>query len=566
MLKQLHATTFHRPAFAGKYVVIISAFIVGFTIFFRAQIISRFDLLFGDRGDTRFVLFIHEHVFRAMLGRSDFLSPPFFYDFTNALCFSDAFLLNQIIYAPIRGLGADPYLALLLTIMTLSIAGYGFLYGLLRRFGRVPVIIAVFASFIFTFANNLFVNANHLQLFAIYYAPVAAYFGTYAIVEIHTNKIRSLIAGGAAGLLYGLLFSTGYYTAWFFGLSLLIFTPIFIFLSRRAVRAWLVAGPARIGTLGLAFVDGFVIGLIPFMFIYGPAMKIAGSHDFDEYLLYAPTFADIVNVGANAIWAHVLDKVGLAPDGRISGGGEQSFALTPGLQLLILLSLLVGLRARYLGIGNRNELTRAFIIAGVVVCVALFFVTIKYQEQSVFLILFRVVPGAGVIRAGYRAMIVANFFAIISVALATDRIWLMLSRHSATDLRVKFMRAAMVVLIVLGLVEQVNLTQNSSVSRAFERIHFANVSSASTDCESFYIANEPGQPTTVVQVDAMLVAQRVGIPTINGYSGNRPIGWNLYDSTDADYEKNARAWAVRRGIERRLCRFDTAKGTLARLD
>ena len=566
MLKQLHATTFHRPAFAGKYVVIISAFIVGFTIFFRAQIISRFDLLFGDRGDTRFVLFIHEHVFRAMLGRSDFLSPPFFYDFTNALCFSDAFLLNQIIYAPIRGLGADPYLALLLTIMTLSIAGYGFLYGLLRRFGRVPVIIAVFASFTFTFANNLYVNANHLQLFSIYYVPVAAYLGIYAIVEIHTNKIRSLIAGGAAGLLYGLLFSTGYYTAWFFGLSLLIFTPIFIFLSRRAVRAWLVAGPARIGTLGLAFVDGFVIGLIPFMFIYGPAMKIAGSHDFDEYLLYAPTFADIANVGANAIWTHVLDKVGFAPDGRIAGGGEQGFALTPGLQLLILLSLLVGLRTRYWGIGNRNELTRAFIIAGVVVCVALFFVTIKYQEQSVFLILFRIVPGAGAIRAGYRAMIVANFFAVISVALAIDRIWLRWSRHSATDLRVKFMRAGMVALIALGLVEQVNLTQNSSVSRAFERILFASVNSASTDCESFYIANEPGQPTTIVQIDAMLIAQRVGIPTINGYSGNRPIGWNLYDSTDANYEKNARAWAVRRGIERRLCRFDMAKGTFARQD
>jgi len=228
MLTQLFTKNSHNFSSATKYAIIIGGFVLGFAFFFRAQLLSKFDLLFGDRGDARFVLFVHEHVFRALLGRSDFLSPPYFYDVTRTLGFSDALLLNQIIYAPIRGLGADPYLALLLTIMTLSIAGYGFLYGLLRRFGRVPVIIAVFASFIFTFANNLFVNANHLQLFAIYYAPVAAYFGTYAIVEIHTNKIRSLIAGGAAGLLYGLLFSTGYYTAWFFGLSLLIFEALLI--------------------------------------------------------------------------------------------------------------------------------------------------------------------------------------------------------------------------------------------------------------------------------------------------------------------------------------------------
>src|SRR6516225_8675548 len=168
--------------------IVVVGFALGFVIFFRAQIFSRFDLLFGDRGDTRFVLFIHEHLFQAMRGRSDFVSPPFFYNVRGTLGFSDAFLLNELIYAPLRLLGADPYLALLFTIMILSAAGYGFLYGLLRRFGDVSVIIAVFASILFTFANNLYVNANHLQLFAIYYVPIVAYLAVYASILVHKNK------------------------------------------------------------------------------------------------------------------------------------------------------------------------------------------------------------------------------------------------------------------------------------------------------------------------------------------------------------------------------------------
>ena len=294
-------------------------------------------------------------------------------------------------------------------------------------------------------------------------------------------------------------------------------------------------------------------------------MKVAGSRDLGEYLLYAPTFTDIANLGANLVWADLLDKIGLLPEERISGGGEQSFALTPGLQLLIILSLLVGLRSRYWGIGNRNRLTRAVIIAGPAVYIALFFVTIKIHDQSMFLVLFKLVPGAGAIRSGYRAMIVANFFAVISVALAIGRISLMSSRYSPADLKVKFTRAAVVALMVLGVVEQVNLAQGSLVSRAFERAHFDNVSAAPSDCRSFYIATEPGQPSTIVQIDAMLVAQRIGIPTINGYSGNFPFEWDLYNATDVNYERNARAWAAHRGIEAGLCRLDMATGTLARV-
>ena len=543
--------------------IAVVGFALGFVIFFRTQIFSRLDLLFGDRGDTRFVVFIHEHLFQAMHGRSDFLSPPFFYNVRGTLGFSDAFLLNELIYAPLRVLGVDPYLALLFTIMILSVAGYGFLYGLLRSFGHVSVVIAVFASILFTFANNLYVNANHLQLFAIYYVPIVAYLAVYANIWIHKNKKRSLIAGGAAGLLYGLLFSTGYYVAWLFGLALLIFTPIFVFLSWRAVRTWFLTDPTRIGVLALVFLDGFVIGIIPFGLIYGPLLKSASARDFSEYLFFAPAFPDVANLGANFVWADLLDKIGLAFSDRSIAGGEKSSALTPGLQILVISSLLIAIRKRHWDAGDQDMLMRAIVIVAAIVPIALFFVTIKIQNYSAFLVLMKILPGAVGVRSGYRAMIVANFFAVIAVAFAIDRLFLNLSAYRAAGTREMLARSSVIALMILGLLEQVNLSHSSSLSRVFERAHFNHISAAPIDCRSFYIANEPGQPPTSVQIDAMLVAQKIGIPTINGYSGNVPIGWNLLDSAAASYEQNARAWAAHRGIAAGLCRFDMVSGRFA---
>jgi hypothetical protein len=552
-------------SYAAGYAIIVGIFAFGFSIFFRVQFLSGFDLLFGDRGDTRFVAFIHEHVFQAILGRSDFLSPPFFYDVTKTLGYSDAFLLNQLIYAPSRWLGADPYLALLLTIMMLSIACYGFLYALLRRFGHASVVISACSSFLLTFANNLYVNSVHPQLFMIYYIPVVAYLASYAIAGIHNHKNHSLIAGSIAGLLYGFLFSTGFYIAWFFGLCLLIFVPIFILVSWRAVCAWFAADPIRIGLLGLAFVDGFVIGLIPFVLIYVPVLKVGGSREFSEYLLSAATFTDITNIGSNFVWSDLFERIGLVPDARILGGGEQTYALTPGLQLLVIFSLMIGLRARYWEIDNRDELRRAVVIAAAAVCIALFLFTIKIHDQSFFLILSKLVPGARAIRAGYRGMIVANFFAVIAVALAISQIWLISSRHSTAGLKVKLTRAVVGALMTLGMVEQVNLGQVSSVSRAFELAQLNNVSAPPGECRSFYITSEPGQFWATVQIDAMLVAQRVSLPTINGYSGFFPPTWYLYYPTNADYEQNARAWAAQRGIGTGLCRLQMVDGTFRRV-
>jgi len=63
----------------------VGVYVAGFLVFFRWQIFSNFDLVFGDRGDARFITFIHEHVYRWLQHDAALLSPPFFFNQTKTL-------------------------------------------------------------------------------------------------------------------------------------------------------------------------------------------------------------------------------------------------------------------------------------------------------------------------------------------------------------------------------------------------------------------------------------------------------------------------------------------------
>ena len=182
-------------AWVGSILFPLTLYIAGFLVFFRWQIFSDFDLVFGDRGDARFVTFIHEHVYRWLHGGAALLSPPFFFNQTKTLGYSDAFLLDQLIYAPLRLFGAEPLLAVSLIAMVLSSIAFLFLYLFLRRLD-VSVPLASLAALIFTFANNLYLKSNHLQHFAVYYIPVIVYCGLLAVSDVHRRPLRAYLLGG----------------------------------------------------------------------------------------------------------------------------------------------------------------------------------------------------------------------------------------------------------------------------------------------------------------------------------------------------------------------------------
>ena len=198
---------------------------------------------------------------------------------------------------------------------------------------------------------------------------------------------------------------------------------------------------------------------------------------------------------------------------------------------------------------------RAAVLGCAAVCAGLFLVTIKVGSLSLFRIFYALVPGAAAIRAGCRAMIVANLFAVAAIALGCAGARPPLSRH-----RFGFPASLGLALLALAVVEQINFAPTAQLSRAFDIARLEHVQPAPSSCRSFYVSDEPNRQPYEVQIDAMLVALKRGRPTINGYSGLFPPGWDLFDTKDAAYEQHVAAWIASRNLEG-VCRVDVEAGT-----
>jgi hypothetical protein len=532
----------------------IALYIFGALIFFRRQIFSNFDLVFGSRADARFVAFIHEHVYRWLNGPAGLLSPPFFFNQTKTLGYSDAFLLDQIVYAPFRFLGVEPLLALSLTAIVMSAIAYLFLYLFLRRLD-VSVPLGSLAALIFTFPNNLYLASVHLQHFTIYFIPIIAYCGLLAVSELHERPLRAYLLGGFAAGLYGLLFSTGYYMAWFFGFALLIVTPIIAVTAWAQVLIWWGKDARRALGLFVAASFTFIAALSIFAVIYGPVLALGAERDFGEYLHYAPHPIDIVNVGMkNFVWSQLIHRLHLIPDNQL-GFGEISISLTPMVQILLLASAVLAVLPRFWPVDGRGRTSRAIVIASASACALMFVATVQTHHASFFHLLYVTLPGANAIRVGYRAMIVANLFAVTAIALTFDQAF-RLSWQEPRTMRNLVGLSALTALLSLTVVEQVNLAQPGGLSRNSERQHLGDIDNAPRQCRSFYAAPQEDALSDDLQVDAMMVAQAQHLPTLNGYSGFKPPAWDLGETDAADYEKRVMRWALRHGITEGLCRLD----------
>jgi hypothetical protein len=537
----------------------LGLYFVGALTFFRWQFFSNFDLVFGDRGDARMVEFLHEHVYRWLFIRSGLLSPPFFYNQTATLGYTDAFLLDQFIYAPLRLLGAEPLLALSLIAIILSLIAYLFLYLFLRRLD-VSVPMASLAAFIFAFANNLYLKSGHLQHFTVYYIPIVVYCSLLAISSVHRRPFHAYLLGAFAAGLYGLLFSTGYYMAWFFSLGLLIFTPIAAYIAWPQVLAWWRERPARVLGLGLVVSLSFLATLSIFALIYLPVLALGAARNFGDYLIFAPTPIDIFNVGTdNLIWSGLIRSLHLIREDRLAFG-EVSIALTPIVQILLVVSLILAFRPGFWPANDVGRISRALVIAGASVCAVFYIVTVKTHNFSLFHLLYVIMPGANAIRVGYRGMVVANLFAVIAIGLTFDRVLLFALREPRASVRLGAV-GALTALLSLAAIEQVNFNDPARLSRKFERGHMAALGGAPRECRSFYAVRQTDRTPYEVQIDAMILALAQHLPTINGYSGLNPPGWDFYDTNAADYEQRALRWAMTRGISDGLCRVDIDRRT-----
>lgn len=531
----------------------LAAWLPGALVFFWPFVHSGFDKVQGDIGDGRLIVYLHEHLYRVVQGLSPLTSPAMFYPQHGVLGYSDAFLLNVLIYAPFRMMGIDPYLSYQIVWVTLTLIGFLSFAVLLIRYTGVRTSVALAGGALFAFPNMLMAVAGHPQLFDGNLAPVILLLLLEALSGTGRLGFRGYLLMLLCGMLDALTFATAYYTAWFFNF-LVVLVVLVMIATRPSVVYWLTGHRSTADLLKLLSVGlcGFFVGIIPFVWIYFPVLlEFHGTpRSFAEYLSWAPTLPEmLVNVGAkNMVWGKLLKATGIISPAHMHLG-EYTFAVTPCVFISAMIVCLAAWRRRVLTESYEAAL-RTVVLASVPAVLLMFIIVSKFYHWSPFWIIIHTVPGASAIHVGARCGVIGSGFLVAAAAIGFDRGL----RSPSLSWRLLVCSA-----IIICLLEQVNFDRLVTVSRSRESRWLAATPPPPESCRCFYIAPQEGRPIYAQQIDAMMISQKFGVPTLNGYSGNIPVGWLLWDISSPVYPLLAKEWAGIHSLTNGLFEYSVAK-------
>ena len=519
------------PWWRREWILVGASWLIGASVFFRRPIFSGFDRITGDSGDMRLIALLHEHWLDVMRGRAPWRSPKFFHPTPGVLGYSDTFALNEVFYAPLRAIGLDRYAALQGTLILLSLVGFLGCYLVCTRLIGAPRWLAIWLTAIGVFANALTIQLGHPQLLGVYWLPLLV---LLVARVFRTTGRQQVLAAFLAGALFGAVLWSTYYMAWFALLATIIFTLAMAVQMRARLRR---AGLRRLWELTFRPASAAIVGcgllMIPFLLTYLPTLKASGGRPFSAALYYAPYPRDIVNVGdRNLLWGGWLQRLFSDRPKRLRNV-ELASAVTPMVMVFALACGGVALsRLR----GNRT-VSAAVSRSLVVLTCLLAVLPLKFGSFTLWRAVWAVVPGASGVRAIGRLQVLNAMVVPLAIASYLTALGIGRTRAAAAGWR----RWVMVAGLLLLCLEQVNSIDSATVDRSDEVAFMASIPTPPAECGSFFIVPHSMRQQHEVAIDAMIVAQLTGVPTLNGYSGVSPPGWQL--KTDSpDYLANVRVW------------------------
>ena len=528
---------------AGKAGILIALCALTLFWFFRQHFLSGFDLYGGTRADSSIEIGILEHWYGVWRGLRPWEDAPWFYPHHGALGYQDAHFGYGLIYSVLRAAALDRFQASEYTHLLLKIAGFFGFYYVAARIFRLPFAWSAFGAVLFSTLNGYFIHSPvHAQLYTMNLVPWAFALG-YHGVDAFSQGRRWAFFGYGLGLvlLYGAWLLSTFYLAWFFGFFAFFALVALVWQIGRAERRRLVGLLRRHAWLVLLLAVCFAAELYPFLHLYLPAIAATGGFGPHEIEFHAGHLIDVFNVGPHNIVYQILSS---RPSFEFS---ERSTGLTPFLALCFVIAAVMLARDRTLP-------QRTLLIGLLIVTVATWLLTIKFGHFLAWRFVYAYVPGAGAIRAVPRYVLLLSFFIILFVLISLSR----LPRRVPFPL-VLFAGA-------LLLVEQTNLDQMWAMSRTEENAALGPIGPPPAECKSFFVSRPRPQPIPRASeyfdevyrhnVDAMTIAVKFNLPTINGQASVIPKGWNLIYFSRPDYKDRVLAYANENHIVAGLCSLD----------
>lgn len=466
----------------------------------------------GGLTDARFNNVILEHLYLWASGHAeDLWRPDFFYPYPDTITFSDNHFGSGAIYVAARFLGLEREDAYTLwyvigTAVTFLAAWYAFV-----KF-RLPPAAAGIAAIVFAFAGTMLFRTEHSQLIYRFATPLAA---LYAWQFLQTARLQHL----------GLL---GIFTAWQFlcsiylGIFLLLFFAgaflgILVFGSTREqlfslwtrLRAkqgvsdwiWLAVG-VLLSLVTLYVLARYAWAARYYGFGRPPSVIFAQQPVLGSYLVfdYSPYYARLGRWVQDDFLRHE----------------KQMFIGGVGTILMLFAMLPIGRKAEWKLPARVFAVSLAF----------LFLVTLKFPGGFTLYWPFAHLPGFSSVRAVGRVIEVmllpAGFFAGIGFAkLAT----LPFGRAAPAFAAAVAMLAAAGFYLETSTIRYVVTTPRSVLEARQQSMRDLVPETLSEDAILAYRERPDENQFVKTDIDAMVLAQQLRVPVLNGYSGNFPPGY-----------------------------------------
>ncbi|WP_458094938.1 hypothetical protein [Roseomonas sp. WA12] len=516
-----------------------AALVASLTYLFWPEVSTGFRLFSGERYDGFIALAIHEHWWHALRGLAPVNKVAWFHAWPNTLAYNDGYLLHGLIYAPLRALGANPFLAYDLSQILQKTVGFVALLLIGRRVIGLPWLPTILAATLSTTLPALVQELHHAQFAALGPAYFAAWMGLEAARALLAGWRQAGLAWSAgAAILYGLVLLTSFYVAWGVGLVALVATVLFILTAPR--RSWQALRPSPRGLATLAAAGILlVLAITPALLLYLPVVKQTGLHSREMAQLHGGHFQSLIALGETSLlWGWMHDWVTCCERSPLVNG------LAPVFLTLSVAALAVAAYRACKG-GEQARLLLAMGSAALLLSLMSFSWGLLWPWS----VIWTAVPGAGAFRVPSRIIFIA------APALAFVLAWMVwrLGRRS------RALALGLVALLVAdGWRGHMRLI-DTTVELA--RLHALPPPPAA--CAAF-AATRPreGVPADEVaalyshNVEAMLLAAYLNLPTPNGYSTFLPPGWDLNHPEQPNYAARVRDEAEQHGFENALCGLD----------
>lgn len=532
-------------------VIAVVAGLLVILVFFRQDFLNHFTYLTGDRYDGVIEAALLEHWFNVFRGLAHWNSPNYFFPYDNTLSHNEGLFLYGIIYSFFRALSLDALLSSELVNMTIKAIGFFAFLVSARRMLKLPFSWSLLGAAIFTLSNNSFLQAPHGQLLSVALAPIEAILIHAACGALMQGRSsRLFLWGSAASIFFAAWMMTCLYMAWFFS-AFTIMTIAAQFLVSGKAGLERVKGAIlekKWAILGVGIVTA--IALFPFYSVYFSGDHAEKQRPWDAVLVFGPSILDSINVGnKNFLFGYLFDWANQHCPQCDIGDGERMAGISPILFLITLITA-VGVIRRKLAVPAP---LKALVYGMAVAFLAMWLLSLRVHDHSGWYFMYKVWPGGSGLRVIARVLL---FLSLPATGLA---IWYL------AQVQQKWPRYLVATLCVLLLVEEINIFPPNFMDRTQENERTVSVSKPPASCRAFFTTESPDtvdrDPSFPVgslyphNVDAMLIAEYVNLPTINGFASFNPPDWNFANPTGADYLLRVGAYAKSHGMDG-LCQLN----------